>query len=298
MRVSVLCGGRPITVEARGATLGAEMKAFAIGPLVLPYTWFTGMAALALGFQVGQRVARRTGARDVGPHLFHVLLAGLLGARIAFVLRFWSAYRQSPWSIPDVRDGGWAPVAGIIVAIGYAFWLDRGVAGLRKPIVAGALAASCAGAVGAGVVVALPPPARSAVLPDVRLPVLTGGSVSLADFRGKPVVVNMWATWCPPCVRELPTLVRAQAAHPEIRFVFVAQEDSPQRVRAFLSSRHLAPRNVLLDADGTVAARFGSRALPTTLFFDSRGRLRAARMGALSAATLAQRLGPISEGAR
>ncbi len=274
------------------------MKAFAIGPLVLPYTWFTGMAALVLGLQVGQRVARRAGARDVGPHLFHVLLAGLLGARIAFVLRFWPAYLQSPWSIPDVRDGGWTPLAGVGVALGYALWLDRGIAGLRKPIVAGALAASCAGALGAGVVAVLPSPVPGAVLPDVRLPALAGGSVSLADFRGKPVVVNVWATWCPPCVRELPALVRAQAEHPEIRFVFVAQENAAQRVRAFLLSQHLAPRNVLLDADGTVAARFRSRALPTTLFFDARGRLAAARMGALSAATLAQRLERISAGTR
>ncbi len=274
------------------------MKAFAIGPLVLPYTWFTGMAALVLGLQVGQRVARRAGARDVGPHLFHVLLAGLLGARIAFVLRFWPAYLQSPWSIPDVRDGGWTPLAGVGVALGYALWLDRGIAGLRKPIVAGALAASCAGALGAGVVAVLPSPVPGAVLPDVRLPALAGGSVSLADFRGKPVVVNVWATWCPPCVRELPALVRAQAEHPEIRFVFVAQENAAQRVRAFLLSQHLAPRNVLLDADGTVAARFRARALPTTLFFDARGRLAAARMGALSAATLAQRLERISVGTR
>ncbi len=274
------------------------MKAFAIGPLVLPYTWFTGMAALALGLQVGQRVSRRAGARDVSPHLFHVLLAGLLGARIAFVLRFWPAYLQSPWSIPDVRDGGWAPLAGILVALGYAFWLDRGIAGLRKPIVAGALAASCAGALGAGAVAALPSPVHNAALPDIRLPALAGGSASLADFRGNPVVVNVWATWCPPCVRELPVLVRAQAEHPEIRFVFVAQEGAAPRVRAFLQSQHLAPRNVLLDADGTVAARFRSRALPTTLFFDARGRLAAARMGALSAATLAQRLARISDVAR
>ena len=270
------------------------MKAFAIGPLVLPYTWFTGMAALALGLYVGQRAARRAGSRDVGPHLFHVLLVGLLAARLAFVLRFWPSYFSSPWSIPDVRDGGWEPWAGIAAALGYALWLDRGIAGLRKPIVAGALAAGCVGALGAGVIAALPS-ARGAALPDIRLPALAGGGVLLADFRGKPVVVNVWATWCPPCVRELPALVRAQAEHPEIRFVFVAQEGAAEPVRAFLRSQHLAPRNVLLDAGGVVAARFGSRALPTTLFFDGRGRLAAVRMGALSAATLAQRLARISE---
>lgn len=178
----------------------------------------------------------------------------------------------------------------------------RRVVGLCKPIVAVALAATCAGALGMGAVGALPSARGAALsgipLPAIRLPSLVGGSVTLSDFRGKPVVINVWATWCPPCVRELPALIRAQAKHPEIRFVFVAQDRGAQPVRTFLRLRHLGPRNVLLDTTGVVVSRFRSAALPTTFFFDARGRMTASHPGALSASTLAQYLTEISGGKR
>ena len=103
-------------------------------------------------------------------------------------------------------------------------------------------------------------------------------------------MVNLWATWCPPCQREMPVLQKAQAARPDVHFVFVNQGESAQQVAAYLARSGLQLRNVLLDAKGDAGTALGHRALPTTLFFDAEGRLVDTRLGELSEASLAERL--------
>lgn len=103
-------------------------------------------------------------------------------------------------------------------------------------------------------------------------------------------MVNLWATWCPPCVREMPVLQKAQADHPGVNFVFVNQGESADKVAAWLVARKLSLRNVLLDGQGQIGAAFKQRALPTTLFFNAKGQLVSMRVGELSAATLTERL--------
>jgi thiol-disulfide isomerase/thioredoxin len=127
-------------------------------------------------------------------------------------------------------------------------------------------------------------------LPTLSFASLEGPMVSLAQFKGQPTVVNLWATWCPPCVHEMPVLQQAQTDYPDVNFVFVNQRESPDKVDAWLRARRLTLRNMLLDTDGQTAAAFKQRALPMTLFFNQRGRLVSARIGELSSATLTERL--------
>ena len=101
---------------------------------------------------------------------------------------------------------------------------------------------------------------------------------------------NWGATWCPPCVREMPVLHQAQSSHPGVNFVFVNQGEPVDKVAAWLKARNLPLRNVLLDAQGQIGAAFKQRALPTTLFFNAKGELVSMRVGELSAATLTERL--------
>ncbi|MFX8184034.1 TlpA disulfide reductase family protein, partial [Acinetobacter baumannii] len=76
-----------------------------------------------------------------------------------------------------------------------------------------------------------------------------GTPVNLQDFRGKPLVLNLWATWCPPCRRELPMMVRLSQEHPEVRVAFASQGGGPAVVRSFLEEEKLAPKWVLLDPE-------------------------------------------------
>lgn len=128
-------------------------------------------------------------------------------------------------------------------------------------------------------------------LPALSLPTLSEASVPLSGLaQGQPMVINLWATWCPPCVREMPVLAEAQQRYPEIRFVFVNQGEPPETIRRFLQNHGLRLEHVLLDTRGELARAVGSHGLPTTLFYNARGQQVASHMGALSQATLARGL--------
>ena len=131
---------------------------------------------------------------------------------------------------------------------------------------------------------------RPTTLPDVTLAGFDGGeAVDLGTLRG-PVLVNLWASWCGPCRREMPVLRQAQLDHPGTTFIFVNQGETPAQIAAYLSSQGIALDNIVLDARPGLARVLDSRALPATFFFDSSGLLVERRVGELSAATLTERL--------
>ena len=108
--------------------------------------------------------------------------------------------------------------------------------------------------------------------------------------RGRPVVVNLWASWCGPCRQEMPLLAAAQQRESTVGFLFVNQGETDSAMRAYMTRQGLVLREVLLDAGSTLGPAVGSRGLPTTLFYDARGRLVDAHMGVLNAAALESRL--------
>ena len=174
------------------------------------------------------------------------------------------------------------------VALLFGLHRARRQAGLRKPVLAAALTTGAVLLLG-GIATFLMSPAAVS-LPPLTLSSLEGRPVSLADFAGKPTVVNLWATWCPPCRREMPALQQAQAANPDVNVVFVNQGEEPGVIAAYLDREGLALGNVLVDPQSSVGAALGHGGLPTTLFFDASGRLAGTRIGELSQATLNQRL--------
>lgn len=262
-------------------------QALQIGPLSLPYSLLLTLIAIALGGFIAKRLARAAGV-DAEPALTQMLLVGLVAARLAFVWQWREPYFAAPLSILDIRDGGWEPAAGVVVALLFGLHRARRQAGLRKPMLAAGFTTGAVlllGGIGTLLV------ASSAVpLPPLSLNSLEGRPVSLAGFAGKPTVINLWATWCPPCQREMPVLQQAQAAHPDVNIVFVNQGEEAPTIAAFLDRRGLALSNVLVDPQHRTGLALGHRALPTTLFFDARGRLVDTRIGELSQATLTQRL--------
>ena len=117
-----------------------------------------------------------------------------------------------------------------------------------------------------------------------------GESVQLGSYKGGPLVINLWATWCPPCRREMPVLQNAQHQHENVTFLFVNQGESMQSVSTFLETQGLNLSNVLFDSGGQLGQKVGSMALPTTLFYNADGRLLASHLGELSEASLARAL--------
>jgi thiol-disulfide isomerase/thioredoxin len=262
-------------------------QALQIGPLSLPLTVLLALAAIVLGGFVANRIARAAGI-DIEPTLTYMLLVGLAAARLAFVLQWREQYFDQPLSILNIRDGGWEPAAGVMAALLFGLYRARHEAGLRKPVFAAALTTGAVLLLGGIAMFVMSPPA--VMLPQLSVSTLDGRPVTLADFAGKPTVVNLWATWCPPCRREMPALQQAQAAHPGVHFVFVNQGEEAGAIAAFLEKEELALVNVLVDPQSSVGAALGHGGLPTTLFFDASGRLAGIRVGELSEATLSQRL--------
>jgi thiol-disulfide isomerase/thioredoxin len=240
--------------------------------------------AIALGI-VAIRIS--SGGRDVD--LWRVvrrmLLVAVVVARLAYVFQYRVGYLQDWQSFFNLRDGGWDAEAGIVAAWLYAVIALKGRHAARTPLIAALSVVSVVWGVGS-VALAMMEPDRP--LSTVSVATAGGTSAALSDFRGKPVLVNLWATWCPPCQRELPLLERAQLGNPDIEFVFLNEGEAGPLVAAFLETHGLPLRNVLLDIKGQAGAEYGGGALPTTLLFDAQGSLVRTHVGELSAGTLAE----------
>lgn len=140
------------------------------------------------------------------------------------------------------------------------------------------------------------PPPVDAQLVDGGWPEVAAWVAREAD-AGRPTVVNLFASWCAPCRAEAPLLRTAIAANPDVAWLGVAHSDFRDNAAGFLEEERLDVASVL-DLDGTVAAAVGSRGLPTTAFFDARGRLVYVHQGVLTEPVLAQRLGDLRADAR
>jgi len=248
------------------------------------------LAALLLGETIAFWLGRRLKV-DVDRSVVTIVVASAISARVAFVWKWHVAYLAAPLSILDIRDGGWSLATGLAVGCGVTLWIGLHNATLRKPLAAAMLAGVSVLGVGSFVIDRLDS-AKLAYgkLPELPLTSLQGKAVVLSSFAGRPTVLNLWASWCPPCRHEMPMLRAAQANHPDINFVFVNQGESAPQVRRYLAEQDLALSNLLLDPQRQAATALGQIAFPTTYLFDAAGRLTDVRVGELSAGTLAERL--------
>jgi YD repeat-containing protein len=264
------------------------MDAINVGPLALPVRVLAPLLAMAAASAASAWWARRR-AVDPSDTLWHMVLWGLLAARAAFVLKHLDIYRAAPLDILDIRDGGFVAFAGLLVALAIGADAARRDGALRRPLATSVLAGI---AVWAGATFAFSAAATPSPLPDIALRRLDGSALQLRA-TGKPVVVNLWATWCPPCRREMPALGAAQAANPGVAFVFVNQGEDAAVVQRYLDQEGFALRDVALDPARQVARATQAVGYPTTLFYDARGRLVARHMGELSRAQLNEQLGAL-----
>ncbi len=111
-------------------------------------------------------------------------------------------------------------------------------------------------------------------VPDATFTDGEGRTVHLADFRGRFVLLNMWAKWCPPCINELPALARAQAALPRDRIVIVAvdlEHNEPAEVMEFLKAHGAEGLTTYVDRDLVLMRSFKAYGLPLTVIIDPEG---------------------------
>ncbi len=133
-------------------------------------------------------------------------------------------------------------------------------------------------------------PAVGHPAPDFTLTTVAGETFTLSALRGKPVVLNFWATWCPPCRAELPELQAASARYADqVIIVGVNQAEPADAVRGFAGQFGLT-FPIPLDEQAVVSRQYAVRSLPTTFFVDRNGIIRRIQSGPVTEATLAQAL--------
>jgi thiol-disulfide isomerase/thioredoxin len=112
--------------------------------------------------------------------------------------------------------------------------------------------------------------------PDAGFKDPDGGDISLADFKGTPVLVNLWATWCAPCVKELPTLDELAEAHAvdgDIGIIGVSQDSADQAtVKAFLDKLGIKQVGAYHDEKMGLSGALGVQVMPTTILYGSDGK--------------------------
>lgn len=100
-----------------------------------------------------------------------------------------------------------------------------------------------------------------------------GEAITLADFRGKPLLVNLWATWCPPCVAEMPTLDALAVREPGLQVLAVSEDLNGQdKVEAFFAARPFKRLQPYLDPQLSLMQELRVSTLPTTILYDAQGR--------------------------
>lgn len=276
---------RCISTKVRG---GHAMIAVGPFPMRAIVVALAALVAWGVARAIAHRLPEAEARKAAGAVVIDALFIGLLAARLAYVLAWWRDYASAPISVIQIGDGGFVWWAGLAAGLVFVAWRTQAARLLRLPALAGIAAGTLAWAVANGALRWMQQSAPS--MPDIALQALDDRRVGLGDYAGRPVVVNMWAAWCPPCRREMPVLEHAQATYPDVSFVLVNQGEDLDTIRCYLTDEGLDLRDVLRDPHSRTMAETGARALPTTLFFDVGGRLVDSHMGELTRASLADTL--------
>ena len=221
--------------------------------------------------------------------VFHAAFVGAIASRIVYVGLNLQAYSSSPVLILDIRDGGWNAITWAAVSLAWLLFRAMKTVELRPALFGAGLTAGLL----AYIPVLVSVITQTSTLPSMSVIPLEPGSnpITLVQAaRGRPVVLNLWATWCGPCIHEMPTFAAAQQTEKDIAFLFVNQGESDSVVRAFLRSHGLPLQEVYLDLSSKLGPMLGSKGLPTTVFYDATGQQVDAHVGALNAAALQSRI--------
>jgi thiol-disulfide isomerase/thioredoxin len=265
----------------RQGTLNPE-DIIQIGPLALALDRLVAVGLILAFLTALDWIIRRYRAPAWQPAVLSIL-AGLLAARGGHVWLYRESYALEPVAALQVWLGGWDwrfGVAGAgIVLILTLRRLGPAAAGIAA---LGTLSLIWIGFLSLGV-----------DKPALRLPqglVLEGappetGSASewrIDQLRGRPLVINLWATWCPPCRREMPMLTQAAKVERRATILLVNQGERPAQISAFLRALGLNPAHIALDPTGILGEMTGASALPTTLFIDRDGTVRQVHTGEIT----------------
>lgn len=259
------------------------MDAIAIGPVLvsLPRLYALAITLLLLAasaFLLG--LPRRRHGRWFNG----LMLAWLLGARLGHVVMHWEAYRDDRLDIVSLWLPGYSAVWGLAAAALWTLWALRD----RMAALLGAQGLTLLATLGWLALVSWAPLSASPApqqVPELTLEDVDGAPIALrtltGDAAGKPMIINLWATWCPPCRREMPLLAEIDQRD-DVTVIMANQGEPLLQVTRYLDQADLDFRYALLDPRQQLLAASQSPGLPTTLLFSADGKLLERHVGELT----------------
>ncbi|MBF8223542.1 TlpA family protein disulfide reductase [Halomonas sp. 328] len=259
------------------------MDAIALGPVLLSLPRLYAIAATLLllaasAFLLG--LPRALHARWFNG----LLLSWLIGARLGHGLMHWEAYAAAPLDLLKLWQPGYHGLWGLLAALIWSAWVLRH----RVVPMGGAMLLLVGSSALWLALVTWQPGAKPLAvqaLPDLTLERIDGEPIDLRSLAGEKVLLNLWATWCPPCLREMPLLAELDARE-GITVVVANQGEDLLQVMRYLDDQALEFRYALLDPYQELMMRVESPGLPTTLLFDAEGRTIQHHVGELTRAQL------------
>lgn len=266
-------------------------QAIHLGPIMLPWGLTILMLAILMSVVIGKFSFQYFSISNLQwaafkDSIWSAFLVGLLSARAGFVLLNLDVYLEHPIEILKIQDKGFHLYVGIACAGLWMVWKNRS---LKKIFIALCFAAFALFFI-SGQYFYQQAQLQYQQFPQVNLVNLQQEHVELTQFLGKPTVINLWASWCPPCRREMPVLNDAQQRYTNVQFVFINQNEDAKTVQTYLQQHKLNLHWTLLDFDGVTAQKMGMFGLPSTLFFNAQGKLIDTHMGELTHAALHQKV--------
>lgn len=254
------------------------MNAIAIGPFVFAPDRFAAILAIAAFLLLSEILARRIDQR-FSSWSWGATIAFIAGARVGHVAQHAGNFLAEPQRALYIWQGGFMIEAGVALALAYTLFRFRHALRL-------VLWAALPGAIAAYVAVFVLQ--LAAGVPATPLPAgdiyrtLAGKPFAPGELEGQPVVINLWATWCPPCRREMPMMADVAANNDDATVVFVNQGESAETVGRYLAIENLDLDHVVLDSLGGFGRHYEVPGLPATLFIGSNGILQSLHMGEIS----------------
>lgn len=251
----------------------------AIGPFAVPTMRPLAVAAVAIFLAICAAADRHV-KRPASPVPAFAIVAGMFSARSLFVLTHLSSFSDDPLAMLALWQGGFSATGGVAGA-GLAI---LAFAGIRRRAYLAALVAAALPWLGGTAALAA---AQVGPMPTgIEVTQLDGRPIRLDTLRGRPLVLNLWATWCGPCQREIPRLATAAAAQKNVTILLVNEGEPADAVQRFTHRHKIDGSHVRLDQGQRLARATGAQGFPTTLFVDSHGTIRRRHTGEISRALL------------
>lgn len=254
------------------------MNAVTLGPLAFATDRLAVILGITVFLAVGALLARRHDGR-LGPWTTTAVLAGLIAARAAHVLVHIDSFMEEPWRAFFVWQGGFSGVGGMIGVAVTLIVLARE----NRRLLPLAAVSLVSGVFVWFMLATLWQVAEGPAAPRFALGNLDGTQmISLAERNGRPAVVNLWATWCPPCRREMPLLAETALARQDVDFLFANQGEGSAKIQAYLKEENLEIETVLIDPTRSLSRHYGAPGMPVTLFLRPDGTVATTHFGEIS----------------